>query len=265
MTAEADATERERAVDRIAAAPRLLIALDFDGTLAPLVDEPMTARALPAAKSATERLSLLPDTVVAFVSGRSLADLRTIAEHGDDSRIWLTGSHGAERWRPAGVPAAETAEDDGQGADAAALVAAADEAVEGLAGAWIEPKAFGFGVHTRLASAEDAVEAASRVDALMAERAQGWRRRAGRDVVEFAWRHEGKDTAVAELREETGATAVLFAGDDVTDEDALRSLLPGDLGVRVGEGETAADIRVPDAEAFASLLGELAARRAAAR
>ena len=36
-----------RALARVAASERLLVALDFDGTLAPLVDEPMDARALP--------------------------------------------------------------------------------------------------------------------------------------------------------------------------------------------------------------------------
>ena len=63
---------------------------------------------------------------------------------------------------------------------------------------------------------------------------------------------------LARLREAVGATAVLFAGDDVTDEDALRSLGEGDLGIRVGPGETAASHRVADPAAIGRLLGELA-------
>ncbi|GAA4763022.1 trehalose-phosphatase [Microbacterium gilvum] len=247
------------AIAEVARTRRLLVALDFDGTLAPLVDEPMTARALPEARTAVARLAALPDTVVAFVSGRSLADLRVIAEHDDASPVWLSGSHGAEHWRPG----SEGASSLDAPAGAADLIADAEAAVADVAGAWIERKSFGFGLHTRLADDAAASAAARAVDALVAERAPGWRRRTGRDVVEFAWRHEGKDTAIAALRAETGATGVVFAGDDVTDEDALRSLGEGDLGVRVGDGETAAQVRVADPGALALLLDEIADAREA--
>jgi trehalose 6-phosphate phosphatase len=130
---------------------------------------------------------------------------------------------------------------------------------------WIERKAFGFGLHTRLSSPTDAAAAAAAVDDIVARQAPHWRRRSGRDILEFAWRHEGKDSAVAQLREQTGATAVVFAGDDVTDEDALASLGESDLGIRVGEGETAASVRVADAKELAGVLSALARLRAAAR
>ena len=68
-------------LDRIAAAERLLIALDFDGTVSPLVDEPLSARMLPHAREALDVLAALPDTTVALVSGRTLADLKVIAEY----------------------------------------------------------------------------------------------------------------------------------------------------------------------------------------
>ncbi len=255
------------AVREIARTPRLLVALDFDGTLAPLGDDPMAVRALPEAAAAVRRLAALPDTVVAFVSGRQLTDLRIIGEHDDASPVWLSGSHGAEHWRPSGVAAADAADETmadivERTANADALAAEAERAVDAIAGAWIERKAFGFGLHTRLAEAADAARAQSLVDALVGERAPEWRRRSGKDIVEFAWRHEGKDSAVAQLRAESGATAVVFAGDDVTDEDALRSLGEGDLGVRVGEGETAARVRVADPIELAELLTVLADARA---
>ncbi len=85
----------------------------------------------------------------------------------------------------------------------------------------------------------------------------------GHNIVEYAFRHEGKDSAVAALKERTGATVALFAGDDVTDEDALRSLGPDDLGVHVGAAPTAATVIVPDIPAMAALLGRLAAMRTA--
>lgn len=248
------------AIERLAASALLLVALDFDGTLAPLEDRPMDARMLPAARDAVEHLLAAPDTIVAFVSGRSLVDLRVIGEHDDASRVLLAGSHGAELWVP-GEGRSTHGEDEGDVALRDALRAHAESATSQLDGVWIEPKTFGFGVHTRRASAEAAAEADRLVDELVEAEAPHWRRRTGHNIIEYAFRHEGKDSAIAELRARTGATAVLFAGDDVTDEDALASLGPGDVGVRVGDGPTAATVRVPDIAAFAGLLDRLAAER----
>lgn len=250
----------EDAVAALADADRLLVALDFDGTLAPLVDDPMTARMLPEARAAVDALVAAPATRVAFVSGRTLAHLRTIAEHTDDSPVLLAGSHGAEQWPPV------AGDDDGDDrAERDALTDEIERLADPVEGAWVERKAFGFALHTRLAQ-RAAVPALQRdVDAVVAQRAPGWRRRVGHDLIEFSSRHEGKDAAVARLRAQTDATAVLFAGDDLTDEDAMRSLGAGDVGVRVGPGETAASVRVAGIPQLAELLSGLADARVAAR
>ena len=259
MTA-VDVDRARDAIARVAASDRLLVALDFDGTLSPLEDEPMDARMLPAARDAVAALVAAPDTVVAFVSGRSLVDLRVIAEHDDASHVLLAGSHGAEYWVP-GEGLARHADDPASAQLRDALRARAEQSTAHLEGVWIEPKTFGFGVHTRRAQQAAADEANRLVDEIVQAEAPHWRRRTGHNIVEFAFRHEGKDSAIAELRERVGATAVLFAGDDVTDEDAMRSLGPEDLGVRVGDGETAARIRVADIAALAGLLQQLATER----
>lgn len=255
-------TAADAAVEAVATTDELLIALDFDGTLSPLVDEPMTARMTPEARAALDGLAALPRTTVALVSGRTLADLRVIAEHDDSSPWWLMGSHGAESWQP-GAGAGDGADD----ADALALrdrlIGEATDAVASLAGVRIESKQFGLGLHTRTADASTATTAREKVDALVSAAAPGWRRRTGHDILEYSFRHEGKDSAVAHLRERLGASAVLFAGDDVTDEDALRSLGAGDLGVRVGGGETAATLRVDDIPAFVAVLEQVARLRRA--
>lgn len=252
------------AIAGVAASDRLLVALDFDGTLSPLEDEPMDARMLPAARAALESLYAAPGTVVALVSGRSLSDLRIIAEHGDDSPLLLAGSHGAEFWIPGeGVVTHDDAPEDERLRDD--LRAHAEQQTAHLDGVWIEPKRFGFGVHTRRASPAHADEANRIVDALVSAEAPEWRRRTGHNIVEYAFRHEGKDSAIAELRERTDASAVVFAGDDVTDEDALESLGAGDLGVHVGDRPTAATLVVPDIPAMAELLAVIAAERSAAR
>jgi trehalose 6-phosphate phosphatase len=220
----------------------------------------MAARMLPASRAAVDALIAAPGTFVAFVSGRSLKDLRIIAEHADDSRVLLAGSHGAEFWIP-GQGAVVHEDDPGDAALRDELRAHAEAATSQLDGVWIEPKTFGLGVHTRKAAPAAAEEANRLVDAIVQAEAPNWRRRTGHNIVEYAFRHEGKDSAVAELRARLGATAVVFAGDDVTDEDALRSLSAGDLGIRVGDRPTAASICVPDILALAALLSLLATER----
>lgn len=247
----------EERIRRVAAARRLLVALDFDGTLSPLVSDPMAARATPDAARAVERLAGLEGVTVAMVSGRSLRDLRVIAEHRDDSSIWLVGSHGSERWTPSG--GFEAASSDPR---AGTVVRRAEELVAGFEGAWIEDKSFGLALHTRTSPNDVEPQAQAALDALMTDIAPEWRRREGKHVLEFSWRHEGKDTAIALLRRETSADSVIFAGDDVTDEDALRSLGDDDLGIRVGEGDTSAHTRVDDTIALVELLDLVADLRA---
>lgn len=252
------------ALRAIAATPRLVVALDFDGTASPLVPEPMAARALPAVKAQLERLAALPDTFIAYVSGRSMNDLQVITEHTLESMVALAGSHGAQYWFP-GIGDADADVDDAEGESREDLWAAAQPIVDRYEGVGLEPKTFGMGIHTRSATPEDEAAAFAEIDALVAERFPHWRRRQGHRVLEFSSRLEGKDAAMDRLREHFDATGILFAGDDVTDEDAMRVLQPGDLGVRVGPGETVAALRVDTPQEIAALLEVLASERAAGR
>lgn len=257
----------DAALSAIAETPRLVVALDFDGTASPLVPDPMAARALPEVAAQVARLAAMPDTVVAYVSGRSMHDLREITEHTDDSPIALAGSHGAQYWFP-GAGEADATETDATGtADGAReeLWAAARPIIDRYEGAEFEPKTFGMGVHTRTASREVEQAVFAEIDALVAERFPHWRRRAGHRVLEFSSRNEGKDAAMAALREHFDATGIVFAGDDVTDEDAMRVLTETDLGVRVGPGESAAVLRVENPQEMAQLLEALADERASRR
>lgn len=247
----------------LATTPRLVVALDFDGTASPLVADPMAARALPEVAAQVDRLAALPNTVVAYVSGRSMHDLRVITEHTDDSPIVLAGSHGAQYWFPGEGAADAPGEATEEGAREE-LWAAAKPIIERHEGAEFEPKTFGMGVHTRRTDRDTEARVFAEIDALVAERFPHWRRRSGHRVLEFSSRTEGKDAAMAVLRERFDATGILFAGDDVTDEDAMKVLAAGDLGVRVGPGESVATLRVDTPQEIAQLLEALANKRASA-
>jgi len=250
-----------------AGAPRArLVALDFDGTLAPLVDDPLAARMTPAARAAVDRLGAALEgttTRLALVSGRNLADL---AERGDPPvGTFLVGSHGAETGHvtPDGVDAVPL-ELTAEQADAlGTLRAALAEAVAGREGAWVQDKPSAAVLHTRLASAEDTEAAESAADAV-AERL-GLHAMHGKDVVEIGVVPTSKGEAVDRLRDAvghdagtSGRTRVLYAGDDTTDETVFAVLGPGDLGLKVGGGATSASHRVPDADALAEALDLLA-------
>ncbi|WP_375399349.1 trehalose-phosphatase [uncultured Amnibacterium sp.] len=246
------------AVAALAARPRLLIALDFDGTLAPEVDDPLKARALPAARRAVERLSALPATRVALVSGRSLDDLEAVAGFGDE--VLLVGSHGIEL-RLDG-PDDDLALDTQEQASLAVLEDVLEQVADTLDAVWLESKPAGFALHTRLATERNsrvahlvaAQEARAEVDDLKV--------RMGKNVIEFSVRSATKGEAVEHLRRYTRADAVFYAGDDVTDEDVFVALGPADMGVKSGDAETAAGFRVPGPEDVARVLAQLADLRA---
>src|SRR5690606_6119838 len=78
----------------LARAPQLLVACDYDGTVAPLVDDPMAALPHRDTVIAMRALASLPQTHVAVISGRSLRDLATLSRMPQE--IHLVGSHGTE-------------------------------------------------------------------------------------------------------------------------------------------------------------------------
>jgi trehalose 6-phosphate phosphatase len=247
------------ALDALAGAGRLLVALDFDGTLAPTVDEPAKARALPEARAAVERLARLPATRVALVSGRGLADLERVSGAGDD--VLLVGSHGIEL-RLDG-PDDAVALDEEERAAMSTLSDVLGQVVDTLQTVWLEPKPAGFALHTRLAS--DRQSRVAHLVALSEAQAEleDLKVRLGKDVIEFSVRSTTKGEAVEHLRRYTHADAVFYAGDDVTDEDAFAALGPGDLGLKSGTGTTAAHFRVDAPQDVAHVLTLLASLREA--
>ena len=86
--------ELQRALTAAAEVPRLLVTSDFDGTMAPIVNNPADARPLPEAARALIALADVPATATALISGRALEVLRSLSSMPDT--VHLVGSHGAE-------------------------------------------------------------------------------------------------------------------------------------------------------------------------
>ncbi len=239
---------------RLATAPVLLVASDYDGTLAPIVSDPAAAHPHPEAMVALRLLAELPHTHVTVISGRALRDLRRLAAFPDE--VHLVGSHGSEFDLDFGKTL--TAESTRRHEQITQLLR---EVVKDHPGLSLEVKPASVALHYRNVPAE----AAKGVLEAITERTAtipGVHTRHGKCVVELSISQTNKGDALDIIRHRVGASAVIFIGDDITDEDAFRTLTGPDIGIKVGEGSTAAPHRVDDTAAVAHLLAQLAEARA---
>jgi len=229
----------------------VLLALDFDGVLAPIVERPEDARPLAGVRRLVEELAGVDGVTVALVSGRARDDLAALSGLGDVPGVLLVGSHGAEL---DGAPPPELDAEARSRLDR--VVEALGDVAARYEGARVETKPSAGVLHTRQVGRDRATEATD--EALGAVGAIGgvFVTR-GKEVVEVAVTQSTKGVAVQGLREALGVTGVLYVGDDVTDETVLSSLGPSDVGVKVGEGATAARHRVDSPAAVRELLRAL--------
>jgi trehalose-phosphatase len=238
------------AADVRAAARPLLVGLDVDGVLAPLVDHAADAALLDGIGEAISAVAELDSVQVAVLSGRSLDGL---AQFGFPHDLHVIGSHGMEtRDRPI-EPLDEN--EARRLADLGGLAEAA--AREAGDGAWVERKPASVVLHVRRADPERGRVA---LDAL-ADRARdvdGATAKPGSNVLELFARSADKGTALVALGAELRAATILFAGDDVTDEDAFARLGPDDIAIKVGDADTIAPHRLRDPDAVLAFLRALA-------
>lgn len=238
------------AIAAIASAPVLLVGSDFDGTLAPFVDHPGRAAPDPRAWKALEAIAALPHTHVAIVTGRARADVLERLPTGELGPIRVIGSHGIEAG-PHPVPLSEAA-----ALRLTRILELLDAEAAGLPGALVERKPASATLHVRRVEPRLARKAVERVVA-GAIAIGDVHVLHGEQVVELCAVPPGKGRAVARLRYWYGATSAFFIGDDVTDESVFAEFGPADLGVKIGQGATAARSRIPSQADVAEVLEEL--------
>ncbi|WP_437985015.1 trehalose-phosphatase [Sorangium sp. So ce117] len=251
-------------VERAAAAPSLLLATDFDGTISEITAVSGGAVAVPRALGALGALSRAPGTTVAIITGRTIHDVaaRTAAL----DAAWRVGEHGAEIAAPGGE-FVYRAEAPTEALDA--LEREAEEATRRVPGLWIERKRYSIGLHWRLVPAEARPAA---FDALGAWADAAARRglvvMRGRSIHEVrdAANDKGRALAFLVARLPPG-TLVVYAGDDTPDEPAIAHAREiGGMGVYIASSErpnTAVepDLTLDGPGAWIAFLEALAARR----
>ncbi|OXM72031.1 trehalose-phosphatase [Amycolatopsis sp. KNN50.9b] len=246
VTAESLPAELRRAIVQIARTPRLLVACDYDGTLAPIVTNPDEARPLPESVGALRSLAGLHETTTAVISGRALRDLAILSRLPHE--VHLVGSHGSE------FDIGFVHELDAQARDLHRRVEQELERIAGgVPGVSLEVKPASIAVHVRRADREAARRVLDEVHSGPCTW-EGVTTTDGKEVVELAVVQTDKGRALDTLRHQVGATAAIFLGDDVTDEKAFARLSGPDVGVKVGDGETLAGYRVASTDDVATVL-----------
>jgi trehalose 6-phosphate phosphatase len=246
---------------------RALVAVDFDGTLAPIVPDPEQARALPAAVTALRELTPLIGTM-AVLTGRPALTAVEYGSLADIPGIVVLGQYGRQRWHdgrlespppPAGMQKVRERL-PGLLADLAAPQ-----------GIRVEDKGDALAVHTRQAADPAAAFELVKAPLLQLAADAGLRAEPGRMVIEVRPDGSDKGDALTRLAAERPRSAVMFCGDDLGDRPAFAAIrqlradgLPG-IAVCSGSAEVTGlaaetDLVVDGPEGVASLLAGIAMR-----
>lgn len=210
---------------RLARAPARLLMLDYDGTLAPFVEDRDRAGPWPGVRERIRRLLDSGRTRAVLVSGRTAQDL--LARLGlPDPVPEVFGVHGLERRRPDGtIERTEPGPEAARALDRAAALAG-DHWPDGR----LERKPGALAVHWRGA----APGTAARMEARLREAWPDMAREGGLELCAFdgglELRAPGADKGAVVatlLREEGDGVAAAYLGDDLTDEDAFEALGDG--------------------------------------
>jgi trehalose 6-phosphate phosphatase len=230
-------------LQRIAGSDALL-AFDFDGTLAPIVEEPSAAAMRPATRHLlAEAARLYP---CAVVSGRPEEDVLRLL---DGVTVWyvignraLQPPQDAERWR-------------GQ---VAQWVPVLSRTLAQVPGVVVEDKSVSVALHYRKAADHEAAHGTILRAAKALENAP--RIIDGNNVVNLVPKDgPNKGTAIKRLREQIGCAQVLYVGDDRSDEDVFE--LDGVAGVRIGAADSCAGFFLRSQTDVDELLEQLIALR----
>ena len=237
----------------VTGAARILLLLDFDGTLAPIVERPELAKLPQATRSLLLALDAEPRVSVAVISGRSLADLRKRV----GLELIFAGNHGLE----IEAPGLTFRPPDLTGTQPLMPTLASDlsKRLAAINGVLVENKGPSLSIHYRNVNDERVADVLDAVTSAWTPHSQLLELHKGKKVLEIRPRVEwNKGKAAQWILEHVGDEGVLpvCIGDDTTDEDIFRAL-PDSISIKVGEEDTAARYRVSTPEQVRLFLHEI--------
>ncbi len=197
-----------------------LLALDFDGTLSPIVDDPAAAYIHPDSLIALRRLGPVLGTI-AIITGRPVQQALQLGRFGSGAgleRIVVCGQYGAEVWDAATGDLHQP--DRPEGVDRLAAKLPDWLVTHGAERIRIEDKGLAIALHTRGIAPGLLEDLAPQIEALAAE--VGLHVEPGRQVMELRTPGTDKGQTLRRVVESTRPQAVIFAGDDLGDLPAFR-------------------------------------------
>jgi trehalose-phosphatase len=226
------------AIEKIAKAPFLYLVLDYDGTLTPIVSQPSQAKLSSGMRGTLKILSGISGARVAILSGRSLNDVEKLV--GLDSLDYV-GNHGLERKIQSVVSL------DPYAVRFREFIARFTEelkrSLREIQGILVEDKTYSLSVHYRNVAPKNIVKA-HRVFEKAWENFSAkifFRIKPGKKVWEVrpAYGCSDKGGAIELLsrsvfKAQRKGLALVYIGDDITDEDAFKTLKKSDFSIRVG-------------------------------
>jgi trehalose 6-phosphate phosphatase len=237
----------------------LLVALDLDGTIAPIAPLPRLARVPAATLRSVGRAAGTQGVRVVVLSARRVSDLRKLVPV---RNVLLVGQYGLEGPLAPGGRVLERLR-----RSCARVTRALAPRVRQVRGAMLERKGLTVAVHDRSVSGGPSrrkLHAGLLAIASNEARRAGFVPMPGRQVVDFVPRGHDKGRALRALRAwlTPRARTVFYFGDSEGDEPAFRALGRGDFPVRVGRGATRARYRVADVRGVTRFLDAVAVHRA---
>lgn len=230
---------------------------DFDGTLVDIAPRPDAVEVGDGLLENLDGLSQALDGAFAIVTGRMIAEIDHFLS---PAQYAISGSHGAERRL-----GDETAQPDHHLALQAATIAErAQEAFADFEGILVEAKPGGVAVHYRAAPEHEAE--VRRVLARALQESEDFSLVDGKMVLEARAEGVDKGAAITLLMKEEPfrGRMPVFLGDDVSDEDGFEAVQAlGGVGIKIGDGTTAARFRLPDVAAARAFLSAVSTEHAA--
>lgn len=249
----AEKPEPLSALDHTSLRPRkLAVFLDFDGTLADIAERPDAVSVPRQTRDALQRLDRSTQGALAIITGRSIDEIdRFLAP----LTLPVAGVHGLERRTAGGKRTRAAINGEALEAVRQRLELFAGQHPDTL----LEVKPGSVALHYR--RRPDLAQESTLAVHAAAEGLTGLHILHGKMVLEVKAGRATKADAVASFMGEQPfqGRMPLFAGDDVTDEDAFQQIgLMKGISIKIGHGNTVAAYRTEDTASFRRWLGDLA-------